>query len=216
MVFINHSDVLDGRVTIVDIEGALDSKTSPDFENYISQLLSKGKFFILLNSAKLSYVSSEGIGLILLIQKKIAENNGSFIIFNLPEEIRSLYALLGFDKVFRIANSRIEAMQIMDKNLELRERHGDIHHVPETKPEEQDYHSKPDAFEQDITLDISEQKGPQLEISERPRQTVTEFAPFIVECPQCSTMIRVKQRGDFLCPQCNIEFTVHNDKTVSF
>ena len=206
MIFINHTEVLDGKVAIVDIKGPLNSKTSPDVESYINQLLQKEKYFILLNSAKLEYVSSEGIGLILLIQKKIAERNGSLILFNLPEEIRSLYALLGFDKIFRIAGSRIEAMQIMDKNLELRE--SQLEMPPRAETEQ--FREEPPA-----PVSLHTDKEDQVSLFEEDQET-HEFTPFIFECPHCSTMVRVRQSGNFLCPQCNREFSVNSDRSVTF
>ena len=120
-VVINHAEILDNKVAVVEIDGPLDSHTSPDFEEYINQILAKSILFILFDAGKMTYVSSEGIGLLLFLQRKISEANGFFVLFNLSGEILTLYRLLGFDKVFRIAESRADALQIMDRQMELRE-----------------------------------------------------------------------------------------------
>ncbi|HOO72844.1 MAG TPA: STAS domain-containing protein [Spirochaetota bacterium] len=207
MIYIKHTEVLDGKVSVVEIEGPLNSRTSPDFEEYINRLLEKKKHFILLNAAKLEYVSSEGIGLILFIQKKISENNGSFIIFNLPREIFSFYSLLGFDKIFRIAESRIEALQIMDRQLELREQGIQ----PET------YESTDFAEKKTVDVQVSGEVSRSEDTVQKKAGTGTGgFTPFVVECTGCGALVRVKQSGDFLCPDCNREFTVSDDRTITF
>ena len=120
MVFINHIEVLSGEAAIVEINGPLNGETSPDFETYVNSLLEKRICFILLDAGNLQFVSSEGIGVILFIQKKLSENNGFFIMYNLQDEVQLLYNILGFDKVIKIARSKIDAMETMDKQIELR------------------------------------------------------------------------------------------------
>mgnify|MGYP000883422475 CR=1 FL=1 len=203
MIFIKHSEVLDGRVVVVEIEGHLDSKTSPDFEQYINRLLEKDKRFILLNSQGLQYISSEGIGLVLLVQKKISEKNGSLIIFNLSHEIRSLYSLLGFDKIFRIAESRIEAMQTMDKQIELINMKTGAGNAAGAGPGDE-----PRPRPGDLPEAGQGTAGP--------AGNSGKFTPIIVECAGCGAMVRVRQSGDFLCPECNREFTVEEDRSITF
>jgi anti-anti-sigma factor len=204
MIFIKHADALDGRIAIVDIEGPLDGKTSPDLEDYINRLLEKEKYFILLNAQKLEYVSSEGIGLVLFIEKKISERNGAFIIFNLPAEIRSFYSLLGFDKIFHIAESRIEAMQIMDRHMELRD-----------KPCAPDHGGTAAPFRDTPRHEVTDSESEARQASPA-AGSEGGFPPFIVECSGCGALVRVKHSGDYLCPDCNREFSVSDNRTVSF
>ncbi len=175
-----------GNVAIVKIEGPLDSNTSPDFEDYISQLNQRHIHFILFDALKLDYISSEGIGLILFIQKKISENNGFFVIFNLPDEIRALYEVLGFEKIFRIAYDQAEAMQIMDRQIELRK------------------HSRHENQFNSMNLQDITENGSQ------------GFFPFVIECAHCQALVRIKKSGDYLCPECKTEFTIMQDQTVVF
>ena len=190
MVFINHSEVMGGNVAVVKIDGPLDGYTSPDFEDYIYQLLNKNIRYILFDALKLEYVSSEGIGLVLYLQKKISEENGFFVIFNLSDEIKALYEVLGFDKVFRIAEDQSEAMQVMDRQIELRQKGND-----------QGYY--------DIKVMEEDERGPG-PVSEQ------VFHPFVIECANCRTLVRIKQSGDYLCPACKTEFTILPDQTAVF
>lgn len=219
MVFINHLEVLNGEVAIVEVEGPLNGNTSPDFEDYINKLLNKNMPFIIFDAGKLEYVSSEGIGVMLFIQKKISENNGFFVIFNLSDEIISLYKLLGFDKIFRIAGSRTEAMQIMDRQFELRDDYSDKNkdnnkdNNKVTVKKEEDPESKTIGKKFSDNDQIIEK---QHKIDKSINNDVSVFNPFIIECAKCKSLIRIKKIGTYNCPECGIEFSVNNDYSAVF
>ena len=200
MIYINHNEVLDGRVTIVDVAGSLNGETSTDFEEYIRKLIEKGIVYILMDARELSFVSSEGIGATLFIQKRIAEKNGFFVIFNLNDEISALYSLLGFDKIFRTAKSRIEAMEIMDRQMELRESgvSGEEDSIPDITDDE--FH----------TIEL-EPDGPARSETEE-----TDEKALVIECSHCQSLIRIKAPGDYLCPDCRAPFTADEDMAIHF
>lgn len=193
---IKHTEIQDKRAAVVEVEGPLDSYTSPDFEDYINQLLDKNILFILFDGGKMDYVSSEGIGLFLFLQKKISEANGFFVMFNVSDEAMTLYRLLGFDKVFRIAESRADALQIMDRQMELRERG--------VTEEPQPVAAAP----------VAAQAPPPPAAPETKEKTVkvpqTDLGSSVVECTGCRSLIRVYHDGSYLCPFCNVEITVMN------
>jgi anti-anti-sigma factor len=190
-VVITHSEILDSRAAVVEIDGPLDSRTSPDFEDYINRIIEKSIHFILFDAGGMSHVSSEGIGLLLILQKKVSEANGFFVIFNLTDEVATLYRLLGFDKVFRIAGSRSEALQILDRQRELRE--------GGASPEE----GEPAGPEP------VEELTPAPAAAEVPRPAGPRGN--IIECASCHTLMRVSSAGDYLCPACGTVFSVPRD-----
>lgn len=205
---INHTEILDNRAAVVDIEGPLDSYTSPDFEDYVNQLLAKSIVFILFDAGRMEYVSSEGIGLLLFLQRKISEANGFFVIFNLSGEIMTLYRLLGFDKVFRIADSRADALQIMDRQMELRDRGI----TEEAEPEPARVAEKRPAAEKAAPSPAA----PDVEPAPKPAEASAEAAAggMVVECRTCKSLNRVHHDGDYICPYCNTEFSVIGRETA--
>jgi len=40
--------------------------------------------------------------------------------------------------------------------------------------------------------------------------------PIVVECPKCKSMVKVYASGKFKCPECNLHFTVDDDRTIYF
>jgi anti-sigma B factor antagonist len=203
MIYINHREVLEGRVTIVDVSGPLDSETAGDFEDYIRKLLEKSMIYILLDAGEIPHVSSEGIGAMLFIQKRFAEKYGFFVIYSLNREIAALFSLLGFDKVLRIVSSRIEAMEIMDRQMELRDggTADDEEPVPGLEGRDLELNDLPP--EPDSLMDTEEEKRPEQE-------------PLIIECRKCSSLIRTRAPGEYLCPECRARFIVDGDMGVHF
>jgi len=207
-VVINHAEILDNRVAVVDIEGPLDSYTSPDFEDYINQLLGKSIVFILFDAGRMEYVSSEGIGLLLFLQRKISEANGFFVIFNLSNEIMTLYRLLGFDKVFRIADSRADALQIMDRQMELREKGI----TEELEPGPAPAAVKPAPEEEPAAPAPAPEVAPAPKPAEAPAESPE--GGMVIECRNCKSPNRVYHDGDYICPHCNTEFSVMGRETM--
>ena len=246
MVFINHIEVLSGEAAIIEINGPLNGETSPDFETYVNSLLEKRICFILLDAGNLEFVSSEGIGVILFIQKKLSENNGFFIMYNLQDEVQLLYNILGFDKVIKIARSKIDAMETMDKQIELRESEDirDDEYIEEAETsidfddkgiddnteiifEDGSMRTEIEKTDDDFFegIDFIENEDINFE-DEQPKEILAEdannisndvtFDQFVVECINCKTLVRVKVAGDYLCPTCKNEFSVDKDQEVSF
>jgi anti-anti-sigma factor len=227
MLFIQHTEI-HGQGVIVQIEGPLDSETSPDFEDYINQLLTNRFRFILLDAADLSWVSSEGIGVTILIQKKIAEINGAFIVFNLSEEILSLYSILGFDKIIAILPDRKSALEMMEHQMQIRSESAEASAPDSTAeddiliPAELSAESVPEdifTFDEPPPRRTPSRETP--DPAEDPalgmvEDTAGSFEPFVIECARCSSLIRIRKVGDFMCPSCSAEFTVMEDQTVIF
>lgn len=224
MFFINHTDIGDGSAAIIEIEGPLNSDSSPDFDDYVSKLADNNVIHLLLDMKNLDFISSEGIGAALMLQKSIARKNGTAVFFNLNYEITALFKLLGFDRIFTIASDRADALQILDRHMELFQKDKNPHKPAaaatdnftlsedESPLSENRLHeSDPDSFTvfEDINEDISE-KGDILPEGYENDDT------FVIECVKCRSLIRIKESGEQLCPHCSAEFTVTDNKQAIF
>jgi anti-anti-sigma factor len=243
-VSINHTDMHDRNAAVVDIQGPLDSFTSPGCEDYINALLGKNTLSILLDAKDLKYVSSEGIGLLLLLRKKISESKGYFLLFNLSDEIMTLFRVLGFDRIFRVAVSRTAALQMLDHLVDTggggaEDNAGGSNAadvsvggaVHETGP-------GPDA----ANVVICGSCGSSVRVNgdgsylcpecnseftvagqrivfkgvDAEIKAGADFAPLVVECAACKALIRVSRSGSYRCPDCDARFTVAGDQSVLF
>jgi len=202
MFFINHTEIIDGSAVIIEIEGPLNSETSSAFEEYINRLLHNNIIQIILDASRISFLSSEGIGAMLLVQKVISEKNGSLILTSLSHETETLFRLLGFLEVFRTSPDRAEALKILDRRIELKR---DI-------PRESSETSPPSRGPERISP---------LFIDETPDTVSTKelkphFEAFVIKCVECSKLIRVKEKGSHICPECSAEFEVTGPRSAVF
>jgi anti-anti-sigma factor len=214
MFFINHTDIGDNSAAIIEIEGPLNSDSSPGFYDYLNNLMENNYSYLLLDMKDLKFISSEGIGAILMIQKKINEKKGLALFFNLNREISSLFRLLGFDKVFTTAEDRADALHILDRHMEL--------NLSGNFPQQRDIADEPEKFfpDEEISIreieeDESEPVNPVSSAKSGSHDDAT-LDPFIIECVKCRSLIRIKHSGDHFCPYCNAEFTVDSDKNAVF
>ncbi|PKL17462.1 MAG: hypothetical protein CVV49_10890 [Spirochaetae bacterium HGW-Spirochaetae-5] len=223
MFFINHTDIGEGSAAIIEIEGPLNSDSAPDFDDYVSKLADNNVIHLLLDMKNLDFISSEGIGAALMLQKSINSRNGAAVFFNLNYEITSLFKLLGFDRLFTIASDRADALQILDRHMELFQKDktdqnsgtaggntftafDDEYSLPDSGFSESD--SESFTVIEDITDDTTEDDDI-LTVDEKDET-------FIIECVKCRSLIRIKESGDQLCPHCSAEFTVTDDKQAVF
>ncbi|MCL1865726.1 MAG: STAS domain-containing protein [Spirochaetes bacterium] len=211
MFFINHIDFGKDSTSIIEIDGELNSESSPDFDEYIDKLLENNVIYMLIDMKNLNYISSEGIGAVLMIQKKVSEKNGFAIFFNLNFEVFSLFRLLGFDKVLTIASNRAEALQILDKRIELFPDKGELYDYDDfTLSEQKD---KEDEF---ASFNIDNVEPLELKSIINEYDEINSFENFVIECIRCNSLIRINEFGNHLCPFCDAEFTVTDEKKAVF
>ncbi len=210
---INHAELLDGRAAVVEIEGPLDSRSGPEFEEYVQRLLDRSVIFIIFNAGRMAYVSSEGIGLLLYLQSRISEDNGFFVLFGLSPEIETLFSLLGFDRVFRIAGDRAEAVEIMDRQMEMRDRGETERDAPEVRVAEEPVAvpvppEEPTATEEEfdrVEPSAAESKEP---FDEAPPRPAPPEGGRVVKCQACGAELKTHGPGDYICPHCDESFNV--------
>ena len=89
----------EGSTVKLFLEGRLDTTTAPELE---AELKESGTD-LLLDFAKLSYISSAGLRVLLSTQKAVNAANGSMTIVNVNEEIMEVFDMTGFSSFLTIA-----------------------------------------------------------------------------------------------------------------
>lgn len=82
------------------VEGRLDTTTAPEFEkaaNEIPEEITE----LTIDAEKLEYVSSAGLRVFLMIQKKM-NAQGKMIVKNLTESVREVFDITGFSDIINI------------------------------------------------------------------------------------------------------------------
>ncbi len=90
----------DGNKLTVDLEGRLDTTTAPQLENELKPALD-GVNELVIDLAKLDYVSSAGLRVLLSTQKTM-NRQGNMVIRNVKPEIRDIFEVTGFIDILNI------------------------------------------------------------------------------------------------------------------
>ena len=90
---------LEGEKLTVAVEGRLDTSTAPELEKELSNLA--GIKELVLDFAKLEYVSSAGLR-VLLASQKVMNGQGKMLIKNVNETIMEVFEITGFADILTI------------------------------------------------------------------------------------------------------------------
>lgn len=86
------------------LSGRLDTLASPAFERDIAPLKENADKSIVLDCKELEYISSSGLRVFLSLLKTVKAAGGSLTIRNINNEIRNIFTITGFQKIFNITD----------------------------------------------------------------------------------------------------------------
>jgi anti-anti-sigma factor len=89
---------------IILLSGRLDTLTSPQLNEVLSNKISDETMSITLDLKKMDYVSSAGLRLLLQLHKKMENNKGTFVIKNVQEEVKDIFNITGLGSILNIEN----------------------------------------------------------------------------------------------------------------
>ncbi len=102
-----------GQVTVVTLNGRLDSKGAHTVREQILPLTQQKDCRILLNMDGVHYMSSAGLRVLLLIYRSIEEIAGAIIITGLSDRIRDVIEMTGFLDFFTTCDTIEEGIEAL-------------------------------------------------------------------------------------------------------
>ncbi len=87
---------------VLYIEGRLDTTQADGFEKDITEILDQGHEKVVLDCKGLNYISSSGLRIFLIIQKKMMATGGQFKVCSLQPAIKEIFDMSGFSMIFTI------------------------------------------------------------------------------------------------------------------
>lgn len=97
-------------VTVVDVEGQLIVGNRQELKQKLLEELEGGERKFVIDFANTGYIDSSGLGVLVSLSKKIREQSGELRLSSLNEDLRTLFELTKLDTLFRIADSKEEAL----------------------------------------------------------------------------------------------------------
>jgi anti-sigma B factor antagonist len=101
----------EGDVTVVEVEGQLIVGNRQELKQRVLDELEGGSTKFVVDFEETGYIDSSGLGVLVSLSKKLREHGGELRLANLNEDLRTLFELTKLDTLFRIAESRSEALQ---------------------------------------------------------------------------------------------------------
>lgn len=90
------------EVTILTVEGRLDTANATEFNAILQPLLSLSSPTIIVNCEGLLYISSSGLRSLITLQKSVKQHEGELILEALRPEIRKIFDMTGCSGLFTI------------------------------------------------------------------------------------------------------------------
>ncbi len=100
-----------GEVTVVHVEGNLDTNTAPEAQQRLDALLDEGSSKLLVDFEALEYISSAGLRVLLSTAKRLSASGGSMHISGLNETVDEIFEISGFSTIFNVFPTRAEALE---------------------------------------------------------------------------------------------------------
>lgn len=91
---------------VLKIKGRIDTIHSVDLEAEVNQLFESGEKDFIFNCSEMNYISSSGLRVFLVAQKKVTSAKGTLYLCNLQPAIQEIFRISGFSNLFRIYDTQ--------------------------------------------------------------------------------------------------------------
>lgn len=100
-------------ISIVMAGGRLDAAGAPEIETSCKTLIQGGAKRLLIDMAKVEYISSAGLRSLLVLAKAVKSASGAMILCSLTPAVREVMVISGFDNILSLAADRSAAMDLL-------------------------------------------------------------------------------------------------------
>lgn len=90
----------DDGFAVINLEGAVDAHTAPKFEEAVQNVIDEGRYKIIVDCEKLTYISSAGLGVFMGFVEEVREMDGDIKICGLSEKVKQPFEILGFETLY--------------------------------------------------------------------------------------------------------------------
>ena len=97
-------------VVLLYPRGFINAHTVRLFETEIQKALERQRYNIVVSCAGLKYIASAGLGALMGVIEEVRTNGGDIRISDLNETVRNIFEILGFNHLYRIFPSEVDAI----------------------------------------------------------------------------------------------------------
>lgn len=96
---------------IIALQGQINSANAATVETEVLSVLQKGAKNVLLNMTELSYISSAGLRVVLVLAKRLKQAGGKLVIYGMQPHVREVFDISGFLAILNVTATRNEAVE---------------------------------------------------------------------------------------------------------
>ena len=97
-------------ITVVRVAGYLDAHTFEQLEETISDLFGKSQYKVIVDLARVEYISSAGAGVFIGALSEAQEHGGNIVLMNPTQNVREVFDLLGLTQIFQVVDDEPAAL----------------------------------------------------------------------------------------------------------
>ena len=88
--------------TLVVLDGRIDSTNADQFQQDIASLMEGEKPDIDIDCTNMTYTSSQGLRVFLLLQKSVMARDGKMVLRNMNPRVKEVFDITGFSNIINI------------------------------------------------------------------------------------------------------------------
>jgi anti-anti-sigma factor len=94
------------NIKIIEPTGILDSTQANSFRQQVDKALEEGVHTLLIDLKNITFVDSSGLGILVVIFKKVRAAQKKMYVCSINEQVRMLFELTSMDRVFEVLPDR--------------------------------------------------------------------------------------------------------------
>ena len=104
---------VEGGIPCIEIIGSLDAHNFEQLEEVFDQYFEQGAYNMVVDLARLEYVSSAGVGVLIGAAGRAQANEGNIVVVGPQESVQEVFDLLGIGHIFPIVETREKAICLL-------------------------------------------------------------------------------------------------------
>jgi stage II sporulation protein AA (anti-sigma F factor antagonist) len=100
------AQVMAGQAVVVAPAGRIDTTTSEAVEHALAAALDGGARRLVVDFAGVTYISSVGLRVLLVVAKRVRTDRGTLVLCGLGDAVRQVFDLAGFLPLFAVEPTR--------------------------------------------------------------------------------------------------------------
>lgn len=101
----------EGSNLFVAVDGRVDGTNAGEFQDALQGVIEEGDKLVVLDLGALSYVSSAGLRVVLLVAKELQRQSAKLAVCALSDTVKEVFTISGFDKIIPVHATREEAVE---------------------------------------------------------------------------------------------------------